>query len=77
MNDQLDIVTQHLEKGVILETCCGKMPDKFRQLHFGPIAEFEVPDIKVTDSEFQEWLIFYRRATLWVEPQLLEMAKCN
>ena len=79
MNNPLHTVTQHIENGIILEVCYGKIPEIFRQLHFGPITEFELPDTKATNSEFQDWLIFYSKAkeSLWVEQRLMEMAKCS
>lgn len=62
-----------------VEIFLGGIPDIFRKLHFGPVTEFELPDAKVSDEEFQEWLSLYRTSWSngWFEKELLEEAQCN
>lgn len=60
-----------------VEICHGDIPDIFRQLWFGPLKEFKLPDTKVTEQTFQRWLDLYRHASPDFEQQLLDVAKCN
>lgn len=82
MNYQLPIIAKYCINEITVEVCHGEIPDVFRQLRFGPITEFELPDTKVTDKEFRCWLDSYRRANLsginaWFEHMLLEESQCN
>lgn len=89
MNNQLPIITRCQINKVIFEVsipaggklihvgCHGKIPDIFRTSRFGELIELELPDAKVTDKEFQNWLTPYRQANPSLEKQLLDVAKCN
>lgn len=73
--------------GITIEVCHGEIPDILRQYGFsysphlritwGHVREFELPDTKVSDEEFREWLELYRHAAPWLEYPLLEDAQCN
>lgn len=77
MNNQLPVIVNYRVNGITLEVCHGKIPHIYHILKFGPIVEPELPDTKVTDEEFQDWLFLYRRAGPVAERQLLEEAQCS
>ena len=76
MNSQLPIVAKCHVNGITLEICQGNIPDIFRQLHFDPITEFELPDDK-SEREFRTWITLYRRAQEWSARNLLSRSLCN
>ncbi len=43
-----------------IDVCHGPIPDIFRTSMFGPTTEFELPDAKESDDEFEGWLSDYR-----------------
>lgn len=60
----LDIITiRDVIDGITIELSRGEIPDRFRTSRFGPITEFELPDTKGTDEEFNEFIDSYRRQT--------------
>lgn len=60
--------------GVRLEYCNGPIPDRFGLIH-QKISELELPDTKVSDEEFEDFLSLYRHASPWFAYQLLEESK--
>ncbi len=77
MNNLSPVVVRSRVNGITLEVCHGEIPDVCRLLRFGPMVEPELPDTKVTDEEFQDWIFRYRRAGLIMEQQVLEEAQCS
>ncbi len=62
MNNQFPTITKCINMdGMKIEVCHGEIPDVCRLLRFGPVTEFELPDAKATDEEFQDWLLLYRK----------------
>jgi hypothetical protein len=53
--------------GITVEVCRGEIPDSFRLQNFGPIKKLELPDTKVSDEEFNNWLSRYRDAINWYD----------
>lgn len=77
MNYQLPKTIKCLIDKTTIEVCHGEIPDVCRLLHFDLITEFELPDTKGSDEEFDVWLCLYRHATPILEKDLLGIAKCN
>lgn len=77
MDNLIPITLRCRFNGITLEVCHGKISDIFRQLRYGPVVEFELPDTKVTEEEFQHWLRLYRDAPSCFERKLLEEVQCN
>lgn len=46
--------------GITCEEYHGHIPDKYRTDNFGPITDLELPDIKINDEKFNQWLDTYR-----------------
>lgn len=61
----------------VLEVCHGEIPDVCRLLWFDPITKLELPDTKVSNEEFNDWLRLYRRCDPQSEQLLLKEAQCN
>ncbi|RLC88995.1 MAG: hypothetical protein DRJ03_00095 [Chloroflexi bacterium] len=77
MDDLLPTVARCRVNGITLEVYHGEIPDVCRLLRFDPITEFELPDAKASDEDFEDWLALYRHAKPWFAGMLLEEAKCN
>ncbi len=77
MNDLLPTAARYRINGIALEVCHGEIPDVCRLLWFDKITEFELPDAKVSDEDFENWLALYRHAKPWFTGVLLEETKCN
>ncbi|MEE9574066.1 MAG: hypothetical protein V3W20_13510 [Candidatus Neomarinimicrobiota bacterium] len=77
MNNKPLFVGRYREKDITIEICSGTIPDVFRKLHFSPITNFELPDTKVNNEEFNCWLTLYRNSNAWFEQRLLEESQCN
>lgn len=77
MNNPLPTIVRSHINSITLEICHGEIPDVCRLLRFDPITEPKLPDTKITDEEFQDWLSLYRRANLFRGQQLLEESQCN
>ena len=89
MIDMLPAVVKYNVDGIAVEVCHGEIPDSFRLQNFGPITELELPDAKVSDEEFNDWLSRYRDAINWYDfsssanpttvfdHHLLEESQCN
>lgn len=77
MNDLLPTIAKCYMNGITLEICQGEIPDIFRRLRFNTITEFELPDTKDTDKEFNDWLNLYRGSGGWFERELLRESQCN
>lgn len=77
MNNDLPTVVRFCRDDTTIEVCHGEIPDVCRLLRFDPITEFELPDTKGSDEEFDIWLCLYRHATPVLEKDLLGIAKCN
>lgn len=63
MRTQMPIVIRFWgnQMGAIpIDVCHGAIPDIFRTSMFGPTSEFELPDAKESDDEFEYWLSIYR-----------------
>ena len=60
-----------------LEVCHGEIPDIFRRFWFSPVPDFELPDTKGTDYNFEHWLSMYRKARPNSARILLGWTKCN
>lgn len=61
--------------GITIKICHGEISDEFRLHKFLPLTEFELPDAKGTDEEFNDWLNLYRWSSNWFEYELLEESK--
>lgn len=67
MRTQMPIVIRfwgkHI-KTIPIDVCHGPIPDIFRTSMFGPTSEFELPDAKELDEQwdtgFERWLTIYR-----------------
>ena len=77
MDNLLPTTLRYRFNGITFEICHGEIPDIFRQLRYDPVTEFELPDPKATDDEFQEWLTLYRHAKRFWEFMLFEESQCN
>jgi len=77
MEEPVAIILRTKVSGITLDVCHGEIPDVFRQLWFSEITEPELPDAKVSDNEFNDWLSLYRHSNCWFERQLLEESLCN
>lgn len=77
MNHQLPIILKCRINGIKIEICNGEIPDAFRSLHFNPVTEFELPDTKASDEEFQYWLYLYRHSNDRLGNILLKQSQCN
>lgn len=76
--NQLPVIIRSRVNGVTIKVCHGKIPDMFRLLRFDPVQEFELPDTKESDEDFNDWLGLYRiSTTTWFEHFLLEESQCN
>jgi len=60
----------------LMKIWSGVIPDWYRCDNFGPTKEFELPDAKATDEEFEEWLQVYRHANDFFSMLMLDEASC-
>lgn len=78
MNDLPLTVAKCRVDDIRLEVCQGKIPDVCRLLlWFDPITEFELPDAKASDDDFNNFLGLYRHSSLWFTDVLLEGSQCS
>ena len=77
MNDLLPTVVRCRINDITVEVCHDEIPDIRRLLRFDPVTEFELPDAKASDEQFQDWLDLYRHSSKWFGMHLLEEAKCG
>jgi len=60
-----------------IDVCYGAIPDIFRTSRFDPTSDFELPDAKDTDYNFDHWLFMYRKARPNSARILLGWMKCD
>ena len=77
MKDQLPTVVRCRVNEITLEICHGEIDDIFRKLWFGPIVHPELPDVKATDEEFENWRNRYALSSDFMADVLLEEAQCD
>lgn len=76
--NQLPVIIRSRANGVTREVYYDEIPDVFRRFRFDPVQEFELPDAKESDEDFNDWLGLYRiSTTTWFEHFLLEESQCN
>lgn len=63
--------------GIEVEVCHGSIPNTFRESFFNPITEFELPDAKRSDEEFEDWIEFYSISDDGWAHIMLEASICN
>ena len=77
MNNLIPTTLRFRVNETTVEVCHGDIPDIFGQLQYDPIKELELPDTKVSDEEFQDWLSLYRCSGGWFKHRLLKESQCN
>lgn len=70
MRTQMPIVIRfwaNQTRAIPIDVCHGEIPDIFRTSMFEPTSEFELPDAKELDEQwdtgFERWLTVYRSST--------------
>ena len=71
------LMTKGSIDGVTCEECRGRIPDKYRTDNFGPTTLLELPDAKMGDEEFCDWLDRYRKADCWLGDKMLGDSRCD